>query len=116
MATYIGERILQRRQELGWTQSDLAFKMGYKTKSAINKIETGINDVSQSKVVKFAEVMHTSVAFLMGWEEEEQKEKPTEYDGFSDNKKLLIDFAKSVPDDKAAMILKVIRSIVEDDQ
>ena len=70
MATEIGTRIMERRQQLGWTQADLAFKMGYKTKSAINKIELGINDVSQSKVVKFAEVLHTSVAYLMGWEEE----------------------------------------------
>ena len=46
---------------------------------------------------------------------EDKKGKPTEYDGLSDNKKALIDFAKAVPDDKAAMILKVIRSIVEDD-
>ena len=46
---------------------------------------------------------------------EDKKEKPTEYDGLSENKKALIDFAKAVPDDKAAMILKVIRSIVEDD-
>ena len=46
---------------------------------------------------------------------EDKKEKPTEYDGLSDSKKALIDFAKAVPDDKAAMILKVIRSIVEDD-
>lgn len=73
MATNIGERIMERRQQLGWTQSDLAFRMGYKTKSAINKIELGINDVSQSKVVKFAEVLHTSVAYLMGWEEEIKK-------------------------------------------
>ena len=46
---------------------------------------------------------------------EDKKEKSTEYDGLTDNKKALIDFAKSVPEDKAAMILKVIRSIVEDD-
>lgn len=46
---------------------------------------------------------------------EGKKEKPTEYDGLSDKKKALIDFAKAVPDDKAAMILKVIQSIVEDD-
>lgn len=39
MATNIGQRIMERRQQLGWTQSDLAFKMGYKTKSAINKHE-----------------------------------------------------------------------------
>ena len=46
---------------------------------------------------------------------ENKKKKPTEYDGVSDNRKALIDFAKSVPEDKAAMILKVIRSIVEGD-
>ena len=74
MATTIGNRIMERRQQLGWTQSDLAFKMGYKTKSAINKIELGINDVSQSKVVKFAEVMGTSVAYLMGWDNQIQVE------------------------------------------
>ena len=75
MATKIGIRIMERRQQLGLTQEELAFRMGYKTKSAINKIELGINDVSQSKVIKFAEALHTSVAYLMGWDEE-QKEKP----------------------------------------
>jgi len=74
MATNIGTRIMERRQQLGWTQADLAFKMGYKTKSAINKIELGINDVSQSKVVKFAEVLRTSVAYLMDWEEDIQQD------------------------------------------
>ena len=46
---------------------------------------------------------------------EDKKEKPTEYDGLSEKKKALIDFAKSVPEDKAEMILKVIQSIVEAD-
>ena len=46
---------------------------------------------------------------------EDKKEKPTEYDGLSEKRKALIDFAKSVPEDKANMILKVIRSIVESD-
>jgi repressor LexA len=46
--------------------------MGYKTKSAINKIEMGINDVSQSKIVKFAEVLGVSIAYLMDWEDDEK--------------------------------------------
>lgn len=71
MATQIGIRIMERRQQLGLTQEELAFRMGYKTKSAINKIELGINDVAQSKVVKFAEALNTSVAYLMGWDETE---------------------------------------------
>ena len=64
-----GERVKARRIELGWTQEELAEKMGYKSKSSINKIELGINDVTQSKITKFAEVMHTSVEYLMGWDE-----------------------------------------------
>lgn len=69
----IGENIMRRRKELGITQEELAFKMGYKSKSSINKIELGLNDIPQSKVVKFAEVLHTSIADLMGWNDEIKK-------------------------------------------
>ena len=44
-----------------------------------------------------------------------QKEKPADYGGMSENKKALIDFALRVPEDKAAMVLRVLKSIVEDD-
>lgn len=46
---------------------------------------------------------------------EEKIEKPVENDGLSENKRALIEFAKTVPDDKAAMILKVLRTIAEGD-
>ncbi len=65
----IGRRIRARREELGITQEELATKLGYKNKSSIAKIETGTNDIVQSKVVEFARVLDTSVAYLMGWEE-----------------------------------------------
>ena len=45
----------------------------------------------------------------------EDKEKPAENDGLSENAKALIEFAKSVPEEKAAMVLRVLRSIVEGD-
>lgn len=66
----IGIKIMARRKELNMTQEELAKKMGYKSKSTINKIENGTNDIPQSKIVKFAEVLETSIAYLMGWEEE----------------------------------------------
>ena len=50
------------------TQEELAAKMGYKSKSTINKIELGKNDIPQSKIVQFAEVLHTTPKALMGWE------------------------------------------------
>ena len=113
MATNIGTRIMERRLQLGLTQEELAFRMGYKTKSAINKIELGINDVSQSKVVKFAEALHTSIAYLMDWQEEEKK--TTDNDGLTEGQRKLMQFVMSVPDDKADMILRVMKSIVEGD-
>ena len=47
--------------------------------------------------------------------EEDKKEQPTITDGLSEKQKALIDFAMSVPDDKAEMILRVMKSIVEAD-
>ena len=67
----IGERIKQRREALNMTQEELALKMGYKSRSTINKIELGINDIVQSKVIKFAKVLDTSVSYLMGWQDEQ---------------------------------------------
>lgn len=44
----------------------------------------------------------------------EDKQKPANSDGVSKKRQALIDFAKSVPEDKAEMILRVMKSIVED--
>lgn len=68
----IGKNIRNRRIELGWTQEELAKKMGYKSKSSINKIELDFNDIPQSKIEKFAEVLMTSPKSIMGWEEEQK--------------------------------------------
>lgn len=68
-----GEKIKQRRMELGWSLRELAKRMGYANQSTISRIEKGEIDIPQSKVVKFAEVMGTSIAFLMDWEEVRKK-------------------------------------------
>lgn len=68
--TTIGIKIKERREELGMSQDELAMKMGYKNRSTIAKIEKGVNDVVQSNIVKFAEVLHTTPAYLMGWMDE----------------------------------------------
>lgn len=67
----VGNNICQIRKRLGMTQEELAKKMGYKSKSTINKIELGINDIPQNKILKFANVLGTTPAYLMGWDENE---------------------------------------------
>ena len=59
--------IRNRRLELGMSQQELADKLGYKSRSAVNKIELGINDLTQSKIKLFAEALDTTPAYLMGW-------------------------------------------------
>ena len=66
---HIGERIKARREELGLTQDELAKRMGYTSKSTVNKVEKGINDVTQSNIIKYADKLDTTVAYLMGWED-----------------------------------------------
>ncbi|MEN6618171.1 MAG: helix-turn-helix transcriptional regulator [Rikenellaceae bacterium] len=66
MAT-LGENIRKRREELNLTQEELAKKLGYKSKSTINKIENGTNDITQSKIKAFADALETTTADLMGW-------------------------------------------------
>lgn len=39
----IGQRVKIRREELGMSQEELATKVGYKSKSSINKIELGLS-------------------------------------------------------------------------
>lgn len=65
----IGEKIKLRRIENGWSLQDLADRMGYKNKSSIARIESGEIDPPQSKVVKFADALGTTIADLMDWNE-----------------------------------------------
>lgn len=74
----IGKRIRKRREELGITQEELANKLNYKSKTTIAKIENGTNDIVQSKVVEFAKALKTSPAYLMGWIDIAEENKPTQ--------------------------------------
>ena len=75
----IGERIKMRREELGWTQEELAKKMGYKSKSTINKIELGKSDVTQRKVPEYAKVLMTTSAYLLGMDDAENSQESPYY-------------------------------------
>lgn len=65
----IGKRIKQRREYLGISQEELAKKIGYNSRSTVNKIEKEINDITQSKIIAFAKALDTTPAWLMGWED-----------------------------------------------
>ena len=106
----VGENILLMRKRLGWTQEELAKKMGYKSKSTINKIELGINDIPQSKIMKFADVLGTTPAHLMGWDDEELEKNPPEEPKLSEGEKMLLNLFRQVPEDQQQLVLGMIRA------
>lgn len=69
----VANRIKDRRNELGWSQRELAAKMGYASNTTVAKIEQGKVDVSQARLEQFAQVLGVSVAHLMGWEQIQKK-------------------------------------------
>lgn len=64
----LGQNIRLYREKLGMSQEELAKKLGYKDRSTIAKIESNVNDITQSKIVAIAKVLQTSPAALMGWD------------------------------------------------
>lgn len=113
-----GEKIKQRRMELGWSLRELAKRMGYANQSTISRIESGTIDIPQSKVVKFAEVMGTTVAYLMGWEDEIQKdpvglvERQFEILMDEDLNEIFEDF-RSLDASKRKIVKDLVRSLAE---
>lgn len=62
----MGQRIKSRREALGMSQQELAELVGYRSRSSINKIELGKNDILQSTIKKIASVLNCTPSYLMG--------------------------------------------------
>lgn len=108
----LGDRVKYLREQLDMSQVELANRMGYKSRSSINKIENG-RPVTQKVITRLAQALHTTPAYLMGWEEEE-KNSPSA-DELSPKKQALMQFVQAVPEDKAEMILQVMKTILQVD-
>lgn len=65
----IGDRIKIRREELQMSQNELAEKIGYKSRSSINKIELNLYNLNQSKIKAIADALLTTPSYIMGWDE-----------------------------------------------
>lgn len=66
----IGDRIKQRRIELGLSQDELATMLGYKSRSSINKIERDGQNLPQPKITQIARALNVKPSYIMGWEQE----------------------------------------------
>lgn len=105
----VGSLIKEARLAKGLTQEELGNIVGVQ-KSAIAKYENGrVVNIKRSTLQKLAAALDLKGSDLI-------EEKPTvQDDGLSENMRKLIEFAKTVPEDKAALVLQVMKSIVEAD-
>ena len=67
MKNIVGNNIRSRRQELDISQAELARRLGFKSKSAVSRVENGKEDLTTDRVIKYAEALECSPADLMGW-------------------------------------------------
>lgn len=65
----IGERIRERRIQLEMSQDELAKRLGYKSRSSINKIESGDQMLTQSKIAAIAKELQVTPSYIMGWDD-----------------------------------------------
>lgn len=110
MADEIYCRIRLRREQLGMSQEELAKKMGYKSRSSINKIEMGENDIPQSKISAFAQALGTTPAYLMGWTED-KKPAATKDDELNKDEQELIKMYRAAPKEKQKAIYTLLKDL-----
>lgn len=112
----VGLRIRELRYRNNMTQEELALKVGYTSRSSINKIEKGMVDLPQSKIAEIADALGTTPGYLMGWDEtasdsvQQISVEPAE--PISPNRQKLIDLAMSVPEDKVEPLYQALQAIL----
>lgn len=81
----IGERIKQRRLELGYTADALA-KMLNKNRATIYRYENGdIENMPIDVLEPLAKALNTTPAYLMGWTDPQQSREPKPTEGYYDD-------------------------------
>ena len=104
------ERIRDLRMERNMSQDDLAKAMGYRDRSMITKIEGGKVDISQKKIVAFAEALGTTPRYLMDGDPVEN-----ELEIASEEQQILFRLARNAKPEAIRAAVAVLKSMEEPD-
>ena len=112
----IGEKIANRRKQLGMTQTELAVRLGT-TKQTIGKYEKGIvTNIPLKRVVELAGALECTPEYLTGWEEP----KPAKQDELADlledlknreDMRMLFKLAHDATPDDVRQAVKIIEAL-----
>ena len=106
----IYERIKYLREKQNMSQQELALRVGYKDKSAVSKVERGDRDINQTMVKKYAEALHTTPAFLMGWEE---KENPPAEPQLTEGEEKLLKLIRLMPEEMKKQYTELLEATLK---
>lgn len=98
----IGEKIKEKRLALGYTQAELAKKVGYKNTSSITKIETQ-RDIPLKKLKPIANALEIDVRTLIEWDDEEEDQE----------EKILLRYYRELNQDAKQLVLSTARMLME---
>lgn len=110
----IGERIKFKREELDISQDELARRLGYKSRSSINKIELGLQNLNQSKIKAIADALQTTPAFIMGWTEDKKEPTLENEDGLTENQQYLIDAIRNMSPENAKKLRVIVEQVIDE--
>lgn len=109
----IGDRIRQRREQIGMSQAELAVLSGYKSRASINKIEMGERDIRQNKIKVIADALRTSPSYLMGWvEPEAANENKKDAPAVSESVKNLVELISQLTPENQETLATVARGLL----
>lgn len=108
----IGERIRNLREANGWSQSQLAKRAGYCNKSAISKIESAGDNITNKTVNRLAPVLGTTPAYLLGMSGESVAHEPIMFSFPADDE--FEHEAKKEQDQKHKITSPKLRKYVQD--
>lgn len=104
----MARNIKKYMEDKGVTNQEVCKALGFKYTTFVDWIK-GVTYPRIGKVEAMANYFGCEKSDLI----EDKSDQPTEDDGLSANRKALIEFAMSVPEEKAGMILRVMKSILE---
>lgn len=106
----MGNRIYQKRKELGLTMEELGNKLGV-NKTAVNKWEKGIvKNIKQSTIKEMADIFGCSPSWLMGFDNVQKKDIPDYVPGTVE----MIDLFSRVTDEQRQAVLNLLHSFLND--
>ena len=114
----VGERIKRLRENKEVSQSELAEKIGT-TKQNIYKYENGIvTNIPSDNIEAIAKVLHTTPAFLMGWEANSDDELQEYLEELKNRSELrmLFKLAKNATKEDVEQAVRIIEAIAKKDE